>query len=135
MSHTITLPDDLDTWLQKQANRLGISVENLLKHTIEERWDAASRAPSLSKRESELLLQIQTIFPEEETQEFHALCRRHDEEKEAFTDTERIRYRELIHLREKQNAVRLRALGELAKIRGVSLDEIIVDLHLEPRLI
>jgi hypothetical protein len=133
MSHTITLPEDLDSWLQKQANRLGISVENLIKYTIEERWSAASRAPSLSQRESELLLEIQTIFSEEETEEFHALCRLHDAE--LLTSAEHVRYRELIHLREKQNAVRLRALGELAKIRGISLDEIIADLHLEPKVI
>jgi hypothetical protein len=132
MSHTIILPDDLDSWLQRQATRLGVSVENLLKNTIEERWDAASRAHTLSQRESDLLLQIQTLFPEAETEEFHALCHRHDADKEALTETERIRYRELIRQREKQNAVRLRALGELAKIRGVSLDQVITDLHLEP---
>jgi hypothetical protein len=133
MSHTIILPDDLDSWLQKQAHRLGVSVENLLKHTIEERWETASRAHTLSQRESELLLQVQTLFPEAETEEFHTLCRRYDADKLSLTETERTRYRELVRQREKQNAVRLRMLGELAKIRGISLDQIIADLDLEPK--
>ncbi len=63
MSLTITLPNELEQFLQNHAQRAGIPVETLLARTIVERWESVRRAPGLPNRESELLLRLQTLFP------------------------------------------------------------------------
>lgn len=130
MPLSIDLPDQLETWLRNRAQNAGTTAETLAARAVEERWAAASRADALGEQESELLLRIQDAFPPDETREFHELCRRNDVG--LLTETERPRYRELLRRREEQNAARLRALGDLAALRGVTLDELMDQLQIVP---
>jgi hypothetical protein len=130
MSLPVTLPNELEQFLRTQAHRLGVPIETLLSRTIEERWSAASRAPSLSSYETELLLKLQNAFPLEQTQEYLALCRRSDES--TITDAERERLLALIEQRDLQNEERLKTLGELARLRGVTLREVMAQLGIHP---
>lgn len=130
MSVTVTLPNELEQFLHTQADRLDVPIETLLSRTIEERWSAASRAPNLSTYETQLLLKLQNIFPPQQTEEYLALCQRSDNG--TITNAERERLFALIEQRDLQNAERLETLGELARLRGVTLREVMAELGIHP---
>jgi hypothetical protein len=127
---SITLPGDLEQFLQTCAQRMGVPIEMLLTRTIVERWDSVRRAPGLPSREAELLLRLQTLFPPEQTQEYRTLCERSDAG--TLTEPERERLLDLIEQRDQQNAERLAIVAELAVLRGVSLRETMAQLGIRP---
>ena len=130
MTVSITLPDELEQFLREQAVVAGVPVETLLRRTVEERWGTASRNREAATRESELLLKIQSAFSPEQTLEYQQLCQRSDDR--TLTEPERARLLMLLEERDLQNAVRLEALGELARLRGVSLRALMAGLGIGP---
>ena len=130
MSVSITLPDDLERFLQTQARQMGVPVETLLTSTIVERWDGIRRAPGLPSNETELLLRLQNLFPLEQTQEYQSLCRQSDAG--ALTEPDRERLLMLIEQRDQQNAERLQIVAELARLRGVPLRQMMLELGIRP---
>ena len=130
MSVSITLPDDLEQFLQKQARLMGVPVETLLTRTIVERWQDVHRIPRLANRETELLARLQTLFPFEQTREYQELCRRSDAK--SLTESERERLLVLVEQRGEQNAERLAIAAELANLRGLSLREMMAELGIRP---
>lgn len=80
--------------------------------------------------ETELLLKVQSGFVPELTNEYLQLCSKSDEG--TITDQERLRLLELIEERDLRNAERLQALGELARLRGVSLHDVMAQLNIRP---
>ncbi len=130
MSVSITLPNELEQFLRTHAGHVGVPVETLLARTIAERWDGVRQAPGLPTRETELLLRLQTLFPPEQTLEYRTMCERSDAG--TLTDPERERLLVLIEQRDHQNAERLAIVAELAKLRGVSLREMMSSLGIKP---
>ena len=130
MSHSISLPNDLEQFLQTQAQRMGVPMETLLTRTIVERWDSVRRAPSLPSRETELLLRLQTLFPPEQAREYQTLCQQSDAG--TITEIDRQRLLALIEQRDQQNAERLAIVAELAQLRGASLREVMAQLGIKP---
>ena len=130
MSLTITLPNELEQFLQSHAQQVGVPVETLLTRTIVERWDGVRRAPGLPIGESKLLLRLQTLFPPEQTHEYHTLCAKSDAG--TLTDAERERFFALLEQRDHQNAERLEIVADLAQLRGVSLREMMAQLGIRP---
>lgn len=127
---SITLPNELEQFLETHAQNVGIPVETLLTRTIVERWDAVRRAPGLPNRESELFLRLQTLFPPEQTREYQALCRQ--SEAGTLTKSDRERLLALLEQRDHQNAERLEIIAELAGRRGVSVREMMAELGIGP---
>ena len=130
MSLTITLPNELEQFLQSHAQQVGIPVETLLARTIAERWEGVRRAPSLPERESELLLRLQTLFPPEQTRQYHALCEKSDAQ--TLTEVERGQFLALLEQRDHQNAERLQIAAELAHLRNLPLREVMAQLGIRP---
>lgn len=130
MSLSITLPDDLEQFLQTQARRMGVPVETLLTHTIVERWDGIRRAPGMPSRETDLFLRLQNLFPPELTREYKTLC--HQSDAGTLAEADRERLLALIEQRDEHNAERLRIVAELAALRGVSLREMMAELEIRP---
>ena len=86
--------------------------------------------PSLRKRESELLLEINQGVPEALQQRYNALIRKRRKHK--LTSTE---HRELLGLTkqiEQIDVERLKMLSELARLRGATLPELMRDLGINP---
>jgi hypothetical protein len=127
---SITLPNDLEQFLQTHAQSVGIPMETLLTRTIVERWDAVRRASGLPTRETELLLRLQTLFQPEQTQEYQALIRQSDAGVLSQSDRERLLT--LLEQRDHQNAERLEIVAELAGLRGVSIREMMAGLGIRP---
>jgi len=130
MSVSITLPNDLEQFLQTHAQRMGIPIETLLTRTIVERWDKVRRVPGLPSREAELLLRLQTLFPPEQTREYHTLCEQSDTG--TLSEPDRERLLNLIEQRDHQNAERLAIVAEVAALHGVSLREMMAQLGIRP---
>jgi hypothetical protein len=130
MSLTITLPDELEQFLQDHARHVGVPIETLIARTIMERWDGVRRGPGLPNRESELLLRLQTLFSPEQTREYHALCDKSDAG--TLTDAERERFLALLEQRDHQNAERLEIVADLAQLRGVPFREMAAQLGMRP---
>jgi hypothetical protein len=130
MSLVVTLPNELEQFLQNYARRVGVPVETLLTRTIVERWDGVRRAPGLPNRESELLLRLQTLFSPEQIREYRDLCAKSDAE--TLTEIERERFLALLEQRDHQNADRLDIVAELAQLRGVSLRDMMAALGIRP---
>lgn len=130
MSVSITLPDDLEQFSQRQARLMGVPVETLLACTIVERWQDVNRISRLPNRETEFLARLQTLFPFEQTREYQDLCRRSDTK--SLTESERERLLVLVEPRDEQNADRLTIAAELANLRGLSLREVMVELGIRP---
>ena len=91
---------------------------------------AKERVPSLSQRESELLLRINQPLPPKQRKHLNSLIKKRqahtikpDELQELIQMTNEI---------ELSDAERLKYLIELAHLRGVSLDELIKQLGLKP---
>lgn len=126
MAVSIILPNDLEQFLQTQAQHMGVPIETLLTRTIVERWDNIRRDPGLPGRETELLLRLQTLFPSEQTREYLALCERSDAG--TLTQPDRERLLNLIEQRDHQNAERLAIVAEFAGIRGISLHDMMTQL-------
>ena len=130
MSVSITLPDDLEQFSQRQARLMGVPVETLLACTIVERWQDVNRISRLPNRETEFLARLQTLFPFDQTREYQDLCRRSDTK--SLTESERERLLVLVEPRDEQNADRLTIAAELANLRGLSLREVMVELGIRP---
>lgn len=130
MSVTITLPNELEQFLQNHARRVGVPVETLLTRTIIERWDGIRRAPGLPNAESELLLRLQTLFTPGQTREYRTLCEKSDAG--TLTEAEQQRFLALLEERDNQNAERLAIVAELAHLRGISLREMMAQLGIRP---
>ena len=89
---------------------------------------ASQRVSALSQRESELLTSINQGLPPDGTRRMKALIAK----RQSFTITED-ELQELIRLTdesERLNVERLKRLLELAHLRGVTLDEVMVQLGL-----
>jgi hypothetical protein len=126
----ITLPNDLEQFLQTHAQNVGIPVETLLTRTIVERWSGVRHAPGLPTRETALLLRLQTLFPPEQTHEYQALVQQSDAG--TLTEPDREPLLSLIEQRDNLNAERLEIVAELAELRGVSLREMMAEHGIGP---
>lgn len=94
--------------------------------------NAQKKTPLLADSEANLLGLIRRKPTPAFKGEYRALKRKRDDE--TLTPNEQERLIELSDELEQHNALRYAALGALAKIRGVSWDELKEKLHLKPLL-
>jgi hypothetical protein len=87
-------------------------------------------APVLSAAESRLLRQINLPLPTEIQQRYDALLARRDAQ--LLTEAEHVELLQLTDQVESLEAERMGHLIELAQVRHVSLDELLVQLGLQP---
>ena len=82
-----------------------------------------------SRKESDLILKINTIFPTDKRERYNELYARFREN--SLNETE---HQELLQLNEEfeiLNAKRIKYVGELAKLRHQTLEEVIADLQIK----
>lgn len=82
-----------------------------------------------SRKETDLLLKINTIFPTDKRERYNELYARFRENN--LNETE---HQELLQLNEEfeiLNAKRIKYVGELAKLRHQTLEEVIADLQIK----
>jgi hypothetical protein len=87
---------------------------------------AHRKSPDLSKRELELIDQIYRVFPSEKQKRYDELIQKLNDESLVHPEHEELL--ELTDQAETHNVEWLKALSELAVLRGVSLEEVKTDL-------
>ncbi|NOT59304.1 MAG: STAS/SEC14 domain-containing protein [Acidobacteria bacterium] len=91
---------------------------------------AKEHTPSLSQRESELLLQINQTLQPPQRKRLNLLIKKR--QAHTITSAELQELKQMTHEIEKSDALRLKCLIELAALRNVPLDDLIKQLGLKP---
>ena len=119
MSLTLTLPDRTEAQLREEARRRGVSAEAYAAQLLE---SFARRRELQEASESELYGRLGLGFSEREWERYYGLIELRRQERLSAAERE-----ELLALNsrlEGANAKRMGALVELAKRRGVPLDQL-----------
>jgi hypothetical protein len=130
MSLTIDLKPEIESALREEAAKAGLDADSFIQLTLEERLKKAanghSEVFSLSGAESKLLRQINEWLPSETWDEYQKL--REKFRAETLTDVEHQRLTEIYDQIEMINAKRIGFIAELARLRQVSLEEMMRQL-------
>ncbi len=101
-----------------------LAIKQALQELVE------TKAPRLSKKETELFLIINQGLPVDQQKRIEELTEKM--EFESITDAEHAELLQLTDAMEGAQVKRLKAVVELAKVRNVSLDEMLRQLGWEP---
>ena len=134
MTITINLSPELEQQVRETSAARGIPAEDFVVGVVSESIKQAKAAPQLpphlSPEESRLFAVINQGLSESEWQRFHTLNgRRRDE---TLTEVERQEFIAVTTRLEQLNVKRLEKLIELARLRGVTVDQIMDQLGIRP---
>ena len=126
MTVTIQMTPDLESRLRDEAGRAGLNESQFVLATLEERLQKAKPGTVLSQQETALLSQINVGLPQATWRRFHELNGKR--QAETLATPEHAELLDLINQVELYGAKRLGYLNQLAKLRGVTLDEVMAQL-------
>lgn len=126
MTVTIQMTPDLESRLRDEAGRAGLNESQFVLATLEERLKKAKPGTVLSQQETALLSQINVGLPQVTWRRFHELNGKR--QAETLATPEHAELLDLINQVELYGAKRLGYLNQLAKLRGVTLDEVMAQL-------
>ena len=115
MTLTITLEPEVEARFRDEAEREGLTFEQLTAKRI---------------HEAELLWRIRTAVPEPETRQLHRLLRRR--KAGVLTEAERTGLQTLLDEREERGAQRLHDLGQLSHLRSIPVRQLMEQLGIRP---
>ncbi len=122
MTVTLDLSPEMETELRHEAAREGLDPNRFILTALEERLHRESRAvPHLSRSETALMEAIGANWPRETQARFDSLVAKRRAHK--ITSGELAELTSLAEQSEIMAAERVRAVGELARLRGLSFDE------------
>jgi hypothetical protein len=126
MTLIIQMPPDLESRLRAEAGRAGLNESQFVLATLEERLKKAKPGMVLSTEETALLSKINEGLPQTNWRRFHELNDKR--QADALTTPEHAELLDLIGQVELYGAKRLGYLNQLAKLRSVTLDEVMAQL-------
>jgi hypothetical protein len=122
MTVTLDLNPEMERELRQEAARAGLDTNGFILNTLHERLRRDLRAvPHLSRTETALLETISAAWPAETQARFDALVTKRRARK--ITPVELAELNSLTDQSEILTAERVRAVGELARLRGLTFDE------------
>jgi hypothetical protein len=125
MTLTIDLKPEMEAALREEAAKAGLDTGHFIQRTLEERLKRPINGhpdlPPLSSEESKLLRQVNEWLPSETWNEYQEL--REKFRAETLTEAEHQRLTEIYDQIEVINAQRIGFIAELARLRRVSLKE------------
>lgn len=130
MEMTIEIPSNIESLLAEEARRHGVDPAKFVRDLLTTRLQTATPAPTVSEREAELLRSINVGFPKAKIDRQSELLEKRS--KDGISDEEQKELLNSIKELEHLNAERIQALCDLAQLRGVTLDEIMVELGISP---
>lgn len=127
---TIELKPEMAAALHNEAAKFGLAISDFVQSALEERLKRTTKgnpavAP-LSAKESVILRQVNEWMPSETWQKYQEL--REKLWAETLTEAEHQLLIEISHQIEIINAQRIRFIAELARLRRVSLEEMMSQL-------
>ncbi len=130
MTLTIDLKPEVEAALREEAARVGLDAGRFIQSTLEERLKRAAnghpKISPLSVEESKLLRQVNEWLPSEAWDEYQEL--REKFRAETLTEPEHQRLTEIYDQIEIINAQRIGFIAELARLRRISLKEMMNQL-------
>lgn len=122
----------IDARLAEAYNQAPAAQRKEILQTIKQKLlrTTKAKAPRLSKKETELFLIINQGLPADQQKRIEELTEKM--EFESITDAEHAELLRLTDAMEIAQVKRLKAVAELAKVRNVSLSEMMHQLGLEP---
>ena len=120
----------LEVTTENLLNAVAQMPESEFNRFVEKAKKLRHKEQKISPKEDDLLHKINTVYSAEKRQRYNELYARFQQD-----DLTAKEYKELLKLSdefEMLNAKRLEYLGELAKIRGQSLREVIKNLGMKP---
>lgn len=131
MTLTLNLDPQVEQQLRQEAQRLGVGADDYVLQAIRERLrQSAPRPPHLGAREADLLGQIQLGLSQEQWARFHTLADKL--EHRSLAPQEREEFVALSDRIEQANARRFEALVELSQLRGVPIEQVMIQLGISP---
>lgn len=130
MNVSLTVPPEIERKLKQAATQIGLSPDSYIVRLLEQELQARSTATRLSPEETELLQRINASLSSLEWERYRSLLVKRDAE--TLTDEE---HSELIALSDKieeANVNRMEAVAELARVRKVTVPELMSTLGLIP---
>lgn len=134
MNLTIDLQPELAARLRDEAAKIGSDANTLIVQTLEERLYRTDRQPTpshLPQEEADLVGKINLGLPEATWQEYHDLITKR--RAETLTAEEHTRLIALSDRIDDLHANRLVSVAELARLRRVSLQDLMKQLDIKPR--
>ena len=130
MSVTIDLTPDLESQLRAEAARQGLDPDAFVVKTLRESLGPVVAGDScISQAESQLLLEINTGLDQETWRRYKEL--KEKRRAETLTRDEQKKLIEISDQIERQNARRVGCLAEIARIRKVTIRELMQQLGVE----
>lgn len=122
----------VDARLAEAYNQAPVAQRKEILQTIKQMLlgTTKTKAPRLSKKETELFLIINQGLPADQQKRIDELTEKM--EFESITDAEHAELLRLTDAMEMAQVKRLKAVAELAKVRNVSLSEMMRQLGMEP---
>ncbi len=127
MTITLELPYELETHLRQEAVQKGVSLNRHILQRLDANGEFVSKIPLT---DSELLQKINLGLPDETWFEYRRLTALR--KAELLTGAEHQRLIELVHTVEGAHVERMRHVMDLARLRGVTLDQMMDSLGLRP---
>jgi len=132
LSLTIELPEETLESLRAEARAQGRDVADLVAARLNALYGVASDRPIaaqvLSAAETQLLDTINAAFPREKRHRYGALVAAR--QAETLTEVEHAELMEITNQIETWNARRWKAIADLARLRGRTLDEMAAELQI-----
>lgn len=132
MSLVLQINPSLENRVRQNALRKGVDLSQFIVQFLEQNFpEEKPKSKALSKREALLLQKIDLTIPVETWERYHILRAKRQEE--IINASEIEEYAAINQQIEVANVKRLASLIELAKIRKISLDELMNQLGLTPQ--
>ena len=129
MSLILQINPSLEDRVRQNASRKGVDLNQFIVQFLESNFpEEKPKTKAVSKREALLLQKIDSSIPIEIWERYHILRAKRQEEN--INPSEIEEYTAINQQIEAANVKRLASLIELAKIRKISLDELITQLGL-----
>lgn len=135
MTLTIDLPPELEVQIKEEALKTGVDTTVFILDTLREKLRGGASVtknllPHLSEKEARLLLKINEGMDEDLYEEYKSLTAKR--QAETLTSQEHAHLIVLTNQREIENARRMERLAELARLRKVSLRQVMKQLGIVP---
>jgi len=130
MNVSLTVPPEMERKLKQAASQIGLTPDSYIVRLLQQELQARASSARLSSEETELLQRINASLSTVEWERYRSLLAKRDAEN--LTGKE---HAELIALSDKieeANVRRMEAVTELARVRKVTVPELMSTLGLTP---
>ncbi len=130
MNVSLTVPPEMERKLKQAASQVGLSPDSYIVRLLQQELQARATPARLSPEETDLLQRINASLSAMEWERYRALLEKRDAE--MLSDEEHAELIALSDQIEEANVRRMEAVTELARIRKVTVPELMSTMELSP---